>query len=149
MLSMRRGAIPPGKAGLVVLAAAAIPVVIGAAKPFARAIGRGLTKIGDKLQEAAAEAKNGSAVKPEPPKAEPAKTEAKAPEAEVTVAVAEGQIAAEAAVAEPEKPPVVEKPAKKAKLKVAPKAAKTAKKKEPAVKGARKRPPTPDDFETA
>ena len=147
---MRRGAIPPGKAGLVVLAAAAIPVVIGAAKPFARAIGRGLTKIGDKLQEAASEAKKSNGVKPEPP------TEAKVAETVAKPAVVEEPpVVAPEPVIEPEPAPApvveaeVAKAPKKAKVKPAPKADKSPKKKAAAPKAARKRPVAPDDFETA
>jgi len=138
---MRRGAIPPGKAGLVVLAAAAIPVVIGAAKPLARAVGRGLTKIGDKLQEAAAEAKNSKGAPPPP---EPAANEDVVAEA-VAEVVEEPVASAEAVELEAAAPPEPAKEPKKPKAK----AEKAAKKKPPAPKAARKRPAAPEDFETA
>lgn len=80
---MSRGPIP-GRAGLIVLAAAAVPIVISAAKPLAKAIGRGLSKIGEKLQAAAEEAdpKSGATVQAqtstrvEEPNAEEPKVEA-------------------------------------------------------------------------
>jgi hypothetical protein len=43
----RTGVIPPGKAGLVMLAVAFVPVAIKACKPLVRAIGRGLKKAGE------------------------------------------------------------------------------------------------------
>ena len=137
---MRRGAIPPGKAGLVVLAAAAIPVVIGAAKPLARAVGRGLSKIGEKLQEAAAEAKKSNGAPP-PPSA-PSVQEDVVIES-VAEVVQEPVDQAEPVVEEPEAapPPEPVKEPKKPKTK-----AEKAAKKKPA---ARKRPPAPEDFETA
>jgi len=50
-----RGPIPPGKAGLIMLAAAAIPVAIAAFKPLARALGKGLVSAGEALKDAAKE----------------------------------------------------------------------------------------------
>lgn len=45
---MRRPtSIPPGKAGLIVLAVAFAPLVLGAAKPAMRAVGRGIRKFGE------------------------------------------------------------------------------------------------------
>lgn len=44
-----RPIIPPGKAGLVVLAAALAPVVLRKFKPFAAAVGKGLSKMGDQM----------------------------------------------------------------------------------------------------
>lgn len=44
---MRRpGVIPPGKAGLFLLAAALVPVALKEAKPLVRAVGRGFRRLG-------------------------------------------------------------------------------------------------------
>ncbi|MEQ1933323.1 MAG: hypothetical protein ABL962_05520 [Fimbriimonadaceae bacterium] len=68
---MRRPtSIPPGKAGLVVLAFALAPVLISVAKPAIRAVGRGFRKFGE-----ATERKSGGP--------EPAATKAEEPVAEV------------------------------------------------------------------
>lgn len=59
--------LPPGRAGLIVFAAAAVPVIIKSAKPLVRRVGRGLVKLGEQMsREAEAPAPT------EPPKAEPA-----------------------------------------------------------------------------
>lgn len=132
---MSRGPIP-GRAGLIVLAAAAVPIVISAAKPLAKAIGRGLSKIGDKLQEAADEARGKEQPRKEATTTEPKKTEeaSSASQAPASASKVESQA----------KPPQVAeaKPPKKAtKAKSRPKAQ--------AAKTKRKRSPAPDDFETA
>lgn len=65
---MRR--IPPPGAGLVVLvAAAALPIVIKASKPLAKKIGEGIEKFGRKLKEATVEEETKAEPKiPDPPK---------------------------------------------------------------------------------
>lgn len=79
---MRRGVIPPGRAGLLILVAALVPVVLGRAKPWARKVGQGLVKLGEKIQEGVEEAVVESkaakpapkaAAKPAPPKTSAAK----------------------------------------------------------------------------
>lgn len=67
---MRR--FPPGS-GLIVLAAAAVPFVVEAAKPLAKAVGKGLKKFGEMLEEASV-----SATPPDPTEA----TQDKEPKAE-------------------------------------------------------------------
>lgn len=49
---MRRtpGIVPPGKAGLIMLAAALIPVAAKQAKPLVRAVGRGIRKVGEAIE---------------------------------------------------------------------------------------------------
>ncbi|MCB8933544.1 MAG: hypothetical protein M9921_14820 [Fimbriimonadaceae bacterium] len=81
---MRRGVIPPGKAGLLVLAAAMVPIVLGKAKPWAKKFGQGLVKLGEKLQEGAEEA--AAEVQPEAaaPKAEAKPTPPKPAAAKAT-----------------------------------------------------------------
>ena len=49
---MRRTPIPPGKVGLFMLAAAAIPLVAKEAKPIANKIAKGIIRLGEKLKEA-------------------------------------------------------------------------------------------------
>lgn len=73
--TMKRGPVPPNKTGLVMLAAAVIPVVVQAAKPLAKAVGRGLIRAGQFLREAA--------------DAEPRKGETEAPAATSETAQAE------------------------------------------------------------
>lgn len=46
-----RGVIPPGKFGLIVLAAAVAPIVLKKCKPAGRAVAKGLGKFADKLRE--------------------------------------------------------------------------------------------------
>jgi hypothetical protein len=48
-----RGVIPPGKAGLVILAAAVVPVVVKNFRPFAKTVGQGFVAMGEKIKEAA------------------------------------------------------------------------------------------------
>ena len=49
---MRRpGVIPPGKAGIFLLAAALVPLALKEAKPLVRAMGRGLKNLGDKVDK--------------------------------------------------------------------------------------------------
>ncbi|MEQ1823366.1 MAG: hypothetical protein ABL949_12730 [Fimbriimonadaceae bacterium] len=56
---MRRPtSIPPGRAGLVVLAIAFAPLVLGAAKPLVRAAGRGLRKLGESVENMAGMSKS-------------------------------------------------------------------------------------------
>lgn len=52
---MSRSVIPPGKAGLVVLAAALTPIVLRKMRPVTRAVGKGLSKFGDMLIKTAEE----------------------------------------------------------------------------------------------
>lgn len=66
--------IPPGRAGLIVLAVALVPVALAKVKPLAKKLGEELIKIGENLKGSAAE------VVEAPPKAEPAKV-APAPKA--------------------------------------------------------------------
>lgn len=76
--TMRRPtSIPPGKAGLIVLAIAFAPLALATAKPAMRAIGRGIKKFGE-----ATERMFGEANKPEPP-TEPAETPTEEPEPKV------------------------------------------------------------------
>lgn len=64
---MRRGVIPPGRAGLLILVAALVPVVLGKAKPWAKKVGQGLVKLGEKIQEGVEEAVvEAKAAKPAP-----------------------------------------------------------------------------------
>lgn len=53
--SMKRpgGIVPPGKAGLLMLAAALVPIVVKEAKPLVRAAGRGLRHLGDAIMRIA------------------------------------------------------------------------------------------------
>ncbi len=53
--SMKRpgGIVPPGKAGLLMLAAALVPIVLKEAKPLVRAAGRGLRHLGDAIMRIA------------------------------------------------------------------------------------------------
>lgn len=67
-----RGAIPPGKLGLVVLAAALVPIFIRKCKPFVRDLADGMVKAGEKLRETVADPADGSA--PSQPAAESHKT---------------------------------------------------------------------------
>jgi hypothetical protein len=46
----RTGLIPPGKAGLVVLAAALLPVALKRARPLVKKVGSGLMRVGEMLQ---------------------------------------------------------------------------------------------------
>ncbi|HRI45104.1 MAG TPA: hypothetical protein PLL78_07950 [Fimbriimonadaceae bacterium] len=134
---MSRGPIP-GRAGLIVLAAAAVPIVISAAKPLAKAIGRGLSKIGEKLQEAADEAKPKSETTAQAkPATKAEKTAAEEPKAETP--------SASASQAETEAGPRQVEEAKTAK-----KSAKAkARPKTQAAKTKRKGGTPNDDFETA
>jgi hypothetical protein len=60
---MRRPtSIPPGRAGLIVLAIAFAPLVLSASKPLVRAAGRGLRKLGEAVENLAG---NGSSEKAE------------------------------------------------------------------------------------
>jgi hypothetical protein len=106
-----RPIIPPGRAGLLVLAAATVPIVISRCKPLAKRVGEKMVEWGEKLQK--------EARKPDP-QPEPAKAEE---------AVATATAVAEPVAAEPAEPP---KPKPKA---AAPKKAaakpKTATKKSP------------------
>ncbi|HMS54800.1 MAG TPA: hypothetical protein PKA27_05325 [Fimbriimonadaceae bacterium] len=72
---MSKSVIPPGKAGLVVLAAALTPIVLRKMRPVTRAVGKGLAKVGDMLIKTAEEPHD--PVKTEsvdvPPKPEPKK----------------------------------------------------------------------------
>lgn len=53
---MRRpGVIPPGRAGLFLLAAALVPVALKEAKPLVRAVGRGFRRLGDMFDKMADE----------------------------------------------------------------------------------------------
>lgn len=51
-MNMRRtpGIVPPGKAGLIMLAAALVPVAAKQAKPLVRAVGRGIRKVGEAIE---------------------------------------------------------------------------------------------------
>ncbi|HRF59479.1 MAG TPA: hypothetical protein PLH94_06130 [Fimbriimonadaceae bacterium] len=78
---MKRGPVPPNRTGLIMLAAAAIPVVVQAARPIAKAVGRGLIRAGQYLREAA----DGVARKGEPTETAPeASTEASETHVEAT-----------------------------------------------------------------
>lgn len=71
---MRR--FPPTGSGWILIAAAAVPIVIKAAKPLAKFIGEELEKIGKGIRESAAEAQSAPAEEPltakaAEPKAEP------------------------------------------------------------------------------
>lgn len=52
---MRRpgGIVPPGKAGLLMLAFALVPIVLKEAKPLVRAAGRGLRRLGEAVERVA------------------------------------------------------------------------------------------------
>lgn len=50
---VRRGPIPPGNAGPLLLAAVLVPVVLKAFKPLARTLGKGLSDLGKKLEDSA------------------------------------------------------------------------------------------------
>ena len=50
-----RGAIPPGKLGLVVLAAALAPIFIRKCKPLVKGVADGLVKAGERLRNSVAE----------------------------------------------------------------------------------------------
>lgn len=75
---MSRSVIPPGKAGLIVLAAAVVPIVLKKMKPVTRAVGKGLANMGEMLvksaeepqdevkKETAAPPKSASAKRPRP-----------------------------------------------------------------------------------
>lgn len=54
-IRMGRGPIVPGKAGLIMLAAAAVPILVTAFKPLAKAVGKGLIAAGEALKQAADE----------------------------------------------------------------------------------------------
>ncbi len=47
------GIVPPGKAGLIMLAAALVPVAAKQAKPLVRAVGRGIKKVGEAIERIA------------------------------------------------------------------------------------------------
>lgn len=47
--------IPPGRGGLIILAAACVPIVIKKFKPIVRFVGKKLTEVGDKVQRIAEE----------------------------------------------------------------------------------------------
>ena len=72
-----RPIIPPGKAGVLVLAAATVPLLISRCKPFAKKMGEKMVEWGEKLQK--------EALKPEPPKAEPPSNVEVKPTAEESV----------------------------------------------------------------
>ncbi len=69
-----RSSIPPGKAGLVVLAVATLPILLKKCKPLVKVVGSGLTKFGEAMTKAAeepmdpvkTEAKVADEVKPKP-----------------------------------------------------------------------------------
>jgi hypothetical protein len=48
-----RGIVPPGKIGLVMIAAAVAPVVLRKAKPLAKAVGKGIAKLGEAVERIA------------------------------------------------------------------------------------------------
>ncbi|MBI1757329.1 MAG: hypothetical protein HYR64_09515 [Fimbriimonas ginsengisoli] len=50
-----RGIVPPGRLGLLLIAAAMVPVVLARCKPFAKKVGEALVKAGEKLKETAEE----------------------------------------------------------------------------------------------
>lgn len=50
-----RSVIPPGKAGVVILAAALVPVVLRKLKPVAKAVGQGISKVGETMVKLAEE----------------------------------------------------------------------------------------------
>jgi hypothetical protein len=54
---MRRGGgvVPPGAAGLVVLAVAAVPIVVKHFRPIIRRVGKGLVRAGERVQKMADE----------------------------------------------------------------------------------------------
>ena len=75
-----RSSIPPGKAGLIVLAVATLPILLRKCKPLVKVVGSGLTKFGEAMTKAAeepmdhvkTEAKVADEVKPKPkPRAKP------------------------------------------------------------------------------
>ena len=61
-----RGVIPPGTAGLIIIAACAIPAVFDFAKPYAKKVAKGFVDLGDSIRKFAEE-----------PEAPPSKTEQK------------------------------------------------------------------------
>jgi Sec-independent protein translocase protein TatA len=65
-----RTAIPPGKAGLVVLAAALVPIALKKMKPLTRAVGKGMSRFGEMLLKSAEEPHEGPKTEQvaEPPK---------------------------------------------------------------------------------
>jgi len=54
-MSRGGGMIPPGKAGLVVLAVAAVPIVVKKFRPIVRWTGRKLTQVGERVTKMADE----------------------------------------------------------------------------------------------
>jgi hypothetical protein len=72
-----RPIIPPGKAGVLVLAAATVPLLLSRCKPFAKKVGEKMVEWGEKLQK--------EVEKPEPPKAEPPSNVEVKPTAEETI----------------------------------------------------------------
>ncbi len=105
-----RGPIP-GKAGLIMLAAAAVPLIVTAFKPLAKAMGKGLIAAGEALKQAGEE-EEAPSKSTAPPKAE--STAAKATGPKVTQKAAK---VAPTTKVKQERPKKVSapKPAKKAK----------------------------------
>lgn len=90
-----RGSYPPGRAGLIIAAAALVPVVLRKAKPITRAVGNSLIWAGKVINELAEEPK-GTAKAGEPPKEQvkPSETKKKGKKAggvDVTTASPTGQ----------------------------------------------------------
>ncbi len=96
-----RGSIPFGRAGVIVMAAALIPVVIKKASPFAKLIGNGFITIGKVINEMADAPESGTAAKAAPPKEEVKETTATSSKSASPTGKQEVEAAAAAASTEP------------------------------------------------